>query len=99
MKLKKSKNYLIFRQWTRNSFAVMNSMHKVIKIATMCVTYSMLTQPGKTYAQADSSQVIHNLQEVVVSAQRAPVTYSNVTREVHVIPRSEIANAPVLSLN
>lgn len=99
MKLKNTRNYLTFRQWTRDSFAVMNSMHKVIKIATMCVTYSMLTQPGKTYAQADSTQVIHNLQEVVVSAQRAPITYSNVARVVHVIPRSEIANAPVLSLN
>jgi iron complex outermembrane receptor protein len=59
----------------------------------------MLTQPGKTYAQADTSQVINNLKEVVVSAQRAPVTYSNVARVVHVIPRSEIANAPVVSLN
>jgi vitamin B12 transporter len=99
MKLKKTRNYLTFRQWTRDSFAVMNSLHKVIKVATMCVTYSMLTQPGKTYAQADSTQVIQKLQEVVVSAQRAPVTYSNVARVVHVIPRSEIANAPVLSLN
>jgi iron complex outermembrane receptor protein len=93
------KKYFTFRRWTRSPFAVLNSLHRVTKIGVMCVTYSMLTQPGKTYAQADSTVVINNLQEVVVSAQRAPVTYSNVARVVHVIPRSEIANAPVLSVN
>ncbi|NJO69107.1 MAG: TonB-dependent receptor [Bacteroidetes bacterium] len=100
MKLKFNSRYVVtFRHWSRKPFAVMSSLQKVIKIGVMCVTYSMLTQPGKTYAQADSTQVINNLKEVVVSAQRAPVTYSNVARVVHVIPRSEIANAPVLSLN
>lgn len=99
MKLKIKQNSYTFRRWSRKSYAVLNSLHRVTKIGVMCVSYSMLTQPGKTYAQADSTQVINNLKEVVVSAQRAPVTYSNVARVVHVIPRSEIANAPVVSLN
>ena len=99
MKLKIYNRIFTFRRWSRSPFAVLNSLHRVTKIGVMCVTYSMLTQPGKTYAQADSTQVINNLKEVVVSAQRAPVTYSNVARVVHVIPRSEIANAPVVSLN
>lgn len=99
MKFSLKKKCFTFHQWSRSPFAVLNSLHRVTKIGVMCVTYSMLTQPGKTYAQADSTQVINNLKEVVVSAQRAPVTYSNVARVVHVIPRSEIANAPVISVN
>lgn len=99
MKQKIRQNSYTFRRWSRNPFAVLNSLHRVTKIGVMCLSYSILTQPGKTYAQADSTQVINNLKEVVVSAQRAPVTYSNVARVVHVIPRSEISNAPVVSLN
>lgn len=99
MKLKLFNRYFTFRKWSRNPFAVLNSLNRVVKVGVLCVSYSILTQPGKMYAQADSSQVINNLKEVVVSAQRAPVTYSNVARVVHVIPRSEIANAPVTNLN
>src|SRR5512145_2468004 len=99
MKQEIKQNSYTFRRWSRNRFAVLNSLHRVTKIGVMCVSYSILTQHGKTYAQADSTQVINNLKEVVVSAQRAPVTYSNVARVVHVIPRSEISNAPVASLN
>ena len=99
MKQKITQNSYTFRRWSRNPFAVLNSLHRVTKIGVMCVSYSILTQPGKTYAQADTTQVINNLKEVVVSAQRAPVTYSAAARVVHVIPRSEISNAPVASLN
>lgn len=77
----------------------MFSLNRVVRIGVVCVVYSLLTQPGKVYAQADTSTVIHKLDEIVVSAQRAPITYSNMARAVNIIPRSEIDKTPVLNLN
>ncbi|NOU47029.1 MAG: TonB-dependent receptor [Bacteroidales bacterium] len=89
-----------FKQWARKAYSVFNSLKKPIRIGVLLATYTMITAPEYAFAQSDSTNVItsHDLDEVEVSAQRAPVTFSQAARIVSVIGREEIEAAPVQSL-
>lgn len=70
-------NAVCFRQWTRKSYAVFNSLGRTIRIGVLSLSYSILVLPGYTQEQPDSSRTTATeseleLSEVVVSAQRAP---------------------------
>lgn len=102
----KSKNYVkkrsyAFRQWTRKPYAVFNSLKLTIKISVMCVAYTLINPVQECKAQADSTQVAtqHELDEVEVTGQRAPVVHSQMARVVSVITRSEIEQAPAFGIN
>lgn len=91
-----------FRCWTRKKYAVFNSLHKVIKICTLCITYNIIVIPENTQAQRsnDSLQIkSYVLGDVVVTAGRTPVEAQQATRIVTVITRSEIERAPAQNLN
>ena len=102
----KSKNYVkkgsyAFRQWTRKPYGVFNSLKLSIKISVMCIAYTLINPVQETKAQTDSTQSAnqHELDEVEVSGQRAPVVHSQMARVVSVITRSDIEQAPVLCFN
>jgi iron complex outermembrane receptor protein len=104
MKQKKRKNIsiLAFRCWSRKNYAVFNSLHKVIKICTLCIIYNIIVLPQKTQAQRsnDSLQVkSFELGEVVITAGRTPVEAQQAARIVSVITKSEIERSPVQNLN
>lgn len=93
---------LAFRCWSRKNYAVFNSLHKIIKICTLCIAYNIIGIPGETQAQnSNNSLQIKNyeLNEVVVTAERTPIEAQRAARIVTVITRSEIERAPVQDLN
>src|SRR6266498_429262 len=102
MKRKKhvKKRSYAFRQWTRKPFAVFNSLRLTIKISVMCVAYTLVNPTQESKAQTDSTVVTHHeLEEVDVTGQRAPVVHSQMARVVSVITRSEVDRAPAFSIS
>jgi vitamin B12 transporter len=104
MKQKKRKSISIvaFRCWSRKKYAVFNSLHKVIKICTLCIIYNIIVLPEKVQAQRgdDSLQVKrYELGDVVVIAGRSPIEAQQAARIVSVITKSEIERSPAQNLN
>ena len=102
----RSKNYVkkrahAFRQWTRKPYAVFNSLKLSIKISVMCVAYTLVNPVQECKAQTDSTQIAtqHELDEVEVTGQRAPVVHSQMARVVSVITRSEVEQAPAFCIS
>jgi iron complex outermembrane receptor protein len=96
-----SKRAVVFRQWTRKSYAAFNSLKLVVKISVMSVAYTLVNPEIEVRAQVDSTQQGKNyeLEEVEVSGQRAPVTNSQMSRIVTVITKNDIDRAPAQSIN
>ncbi len=89
-----------FKKWTRQTFSVFRSIGKECVISSLLVIYFLAAIPQSSFAQPDTVLVNNNkkLDEVVVSAQRASVTYSQMARVITVIDKAEIEAAPVQSL-
>ena len=89
-----------FKRWGRKAYSLFSVMKKPVRIGVLLAVYNTVTEPEFTFAQTDSSKVSmeYNLDEVEVSAQRAPVVFSQVARIVSVIGREEIEAAPVQSI-
>ncbi|MCZ4694480.1 TonB-dependent receptor [Ancylomarina euxinus] len=89
-----------FRKWTRQSYYIFRSISKECVISSLLVTYFLVAMPKESFAQADTVLVNNNqkLDEVVVSAQRASVTYSQMARVVTIMDKATIESAPVQSL-
>lgn len=94
----KSRRVVCFKRWTRKSYAVFNSLGRNIQIGVLSLSCSILTLPGFSQEQPDSSRTVKTereleLSEVVVSAQRVPLLQSQLMRTVQVITRAEIEQA------
>ncbi|MCK5169965.1 MAG: TonB-dependent receptor, partial [Bacteroidales bacterium] len=91
---------LIFKRWNRKAYSVFNTLKKVIKITTLSLAYSIVLLPTQVLSQADTSITKNlDLEEVIVSAQRAPIVYSQLSRHVTTISNDEIKLMPVSSVN
>jgi Outer membrane cobalamin receptor protein len=91
---------LTFRRWGRKSYSLFSVLKKPVRIGVLLAVYSTAFEPEYASAQTDTSKVSmeYNLDEIEVSAQRAPVAFSQVARIVSVISREEIEAAPVQSI-
>lgn len=91
---------LIFRRWGRQKYSLFQALNKQVHIAVLAVTYFMVAGINDTLAQPDSLEIKmeYDLDEIEVSAQRTPVTYSQVARIISVIEKDEIEAAPVNSI-
>ena len=89
-----------FKRWGRKAYSLFSVLKQPVRIGVLLAVYTSVSEPELLFAQADSSKVNmeYNLDEVEVSAQRAPVAFSQVARIVSVITREEIEAAPVQSL-
>ena len=89
-----------FKRWGRKAYSLFSVLKQPVRIGVLMVAYTSVSEPELLFAQADSSKVSmeYNLDEVEVSAQRSPVTFSQVARIVSVIERNEIEAARVQSL-
>lgn len=90
---------IFFKRWTRKSFAVFASLGKTIHIGVLLSCCSMLVIPVYTYSQNhihpnDSTEKEETLEEVVVSASKAPQLQSQLMRVVQIISRAEIERSP-----
>jgi vitamin B12 transporter len=91
---------LVFKKWNAKSYSVFNSLKKVIKITTLSIAYSIILQPVDVLSQVDTTVTKNlDLDEVIVSAQKAPVVYSQLSRSVIVINQDEIKLMPVSDIN
>ncbi|WP_299580567.1 TonB-dependent receptor [uncultured Sunxiuqinia sp.] len=91
---------LVFKRWGGQRYSLFQALNKQVHIAVLAVTYFMVAGINETIAQTDRLEVSmeYDLDEIEVSAQRAPVTYSQVARIVSVIEKDQIDAAPVNSI-
>jgi len=91
-----------FRQWSQKSFAIFNSLKKVIKISRLSVAVSILTLTvSELSAQVDPATLTDQnveLSELEVTAQAEPLVFSQVGRVITTITKQEIEQAPVSNL-
>lgn len=89
-----------FKRWGGKSYSLFNALKQHVRIGVLLAIYTTVAEPEYVFAQTDSAKVSieYDLDEIEVSAQRAPVTFSQVARIVSVIGREEIAAAPVQSI-
>ncbi len=99
------KPVVTFKKWGRKGFSIFSSMHRVVRIATLSVIYLTFSTPASAEhsPMVAANDTLHPVQEVemeevVVSAQRAPVAFSQAARVVQVIRKEELAGAPVNDL-
>ena len=91
---------LVFRKWNRKAYSVFNSLNKIIKITSISLSYTIVLVPSNLLAQTDTIVAKNiDLDEVIVSAQKAPVVYSQLSRLVTTVNRDEIKLMPVSSIN
>lgn len=104
--LRHQQNHVItFRKWGRKRWSVFQSLNKTIRIGCLSISYLLFAIPANAQknmiiAPHDSINPIKSIEmeEVVVSTQRAPVTFSQVARILTVIEKAEIQGAPVQNL-
>ncbi len=91
----------MFKKWMHKSYAIFNSLRKVVNIGTLMVAYFTILGYGQTFAQTDTASIEKkiNLKEVEVSAHRTPALYSEVGRVITVISKKEIEALPVQSVD
>ncbi|HEX7585026.1 MAG TPA: TonB-dependent receptor [Prolixibacteraceae bacterium] len=91
---------LTFKRWGGKSYSLFNAIKQQVRIGVLLAVYITAVEPEFVIAQTDSTKVSkeYNLDEVEVTAQRAPVAFSQVARIVSVISREEIEAAPVQSI-
>ena len=91
---------LTFKCWGGQKYSLFQAIRKQVKIAALAVVYLNVALPSESFAQTDSLDVNTNydLDEIEVSAQRAPASYSQVARIVSVIERDQIEAAPAGSI-
>lgn len=92
----------IFRRWSRKPYAIFRSLNIEIKIAGLALVLAAVMLPDDAIAQdQDTIQVNRNIEmdEVVVSAQRSEVIYSQTARTVEVLEKNEIERLPVQTID
>ena len=96
----KGAEMVTFKRWGRKAYSLFSVLKRPVRIGVLLAVYTSLSEPELLLAQTDSSKVSmeYNLDEFEVSAQRAPVAFSQVARIVSVITREEIEAAPVQSI-
>ena len=93
-----------FRRFDRKRYAAFRSMHKVINIGVVTVSTLLFALPDTAQAQKaiepnrTGEEASVELEEVEVTASRAPIARNQATKIVTVIPAREIAAAPVTSI-
>lgn len=97
-----SKSTAAFRCWSRKSYAVFNSFHKVIKICTLCIAYNLISSPLQAQEETgnDSLQIdTYEIEDVVITAGPPSGEAQQSVRIVSVITRSDIERSPARNLN
>ncbi len=95
---------LRFRRFARKNFAVFCSLHKVVNIGVITASTLLFALPDTAQAQevikhaASEEETSVSLDEVEVTASRAPMALNQAARIVTVISAREIAAAPVTSI-
>jgi len=96
-----SRQVLVFKRWSRKGYSLFNVLKKLVVIASLLVVYHISADARNArlmVADTIVTEIKIGLDEIEVSAQRVPVTYSQVARIVSVIEKSEIEASPARSV-
>lgn len=90
---------IVFRRWSNKNYAVLATFHKVIRIATLSLAYS-LVQLQPLIAQADTvAPSIHfELEEVETVTQQEADLYSPLLRQLLLIRQEQLESSAPRSL-
>lgn len=91
-----------FNRWSRKGYAIFRSLGAQVKIAGLALAVSSVMMPKESNAQQQDTAEVSKLiemDEVVVSAQRTEVIYSQMARMVEVLDAEEIAQMPVQTID
>ncbi len=82
---------IVFRRWSNRGHAVLLTLHRVVRIATLSVAYNLLhIQPVLAQADSLSPVMFFNLEEVeTVSIQEAEI-YSPLLRQLTLVRQEQI---------
>jgi len=101
----RTNHILIFRKFGRKGYSIFRSLHKIVRIGCLSVSYLLFATPsnGEGNMLTVSRDTIRSIkdievEEIVVSAHRAPIVFSQVARIVKVIEKEDIQSMPVQSL-
>ncbi|WP_423127036.1 TonB-dependent receptor plug domain-containing protein [Gaoshiqia sp. Z1-71] len=91
---------ITFKQWGGHGYSLFRALNRKVRIAVLAVAYLTVALPDETFAQTTGLDVNmeYDLDEIEVSAQRAPASYSQVARIVSVIEREQIEATPAGSI-
>ncbi|QZE12931.1 TonB-dependent receptor [Halosquirtibacter laminarini] len=96
---------LVFKRWNGHAYSAFSTIKRVVHIAALMSTYIALVPSLDANAQEvvekipeEEDTLVHEVDEITVSAKRVPVLLSDVNRSVTVIDRKEIELAPVQSV-
>ncbi len=95
------KNYLVFKKWGRKSYSLFSILHKAVKISVLSVSYFLVVPVLSFAMETDTTKQVKmefDLEEIEVSASRAPSVYSEIARVLTVITAKEIEQGPATSL-
>lgn len=95
----KKSDAIVFSRWSRKNFAVFQTLKRVVIISVLGVNYLYAVPVPKNndiiISDTTGTEIEYKLEEIEVSAQRAPALFSEIARIVTVINTKEIAAAPV----
>ncbi len=91
---------LCFKRWMGTNYAIFNTIKREVRIGILLTTYLSYIGFQGLYAQTDTTVINKKikLNEIEVTARRAPSVYSEVGRIVTVLSRSQIESIPVSSV-
>lgn len=98
--LSEKKQLTVFTHWTRKSYAVFNSLKRTIKIGVLVTPVGLLVQPAHSQTKQDTTKVSMQIEMdgVEVTAENTAFVYSQQSRIVTIIPKSEICQLPAKNL-
>lgn len=95
----KAGDAIVFSRWSRKNYAVFQTLKRVVLISVLGVNYLYAVPVPKNndiiISDTTGTEIEYKLEEIEVSAQRAPALFSEIARIVTVINIKEIAAAPV----
>ncbi|MFA7490799.1 MAG: TonB-dependent receptor [Mariniphaga sp.] len=95
---KTEKNRFIFRKWARKRYALFSVLKTEVKICVIPVIYCLSLPVLSIAAEPDSTIVHYGLDEIEISASRAPSIFPENTRVLYVIDKAEIEQSPATSI-
>lgn len=90
---------LVFKHWSNKKYAVMQSLHRLIRIATLSFAYILLqVQPVLSQADTTSPALHFELEEVESIGEDILDIYASDLRSIALVQRTEILLSPAPSL-
>ena len=95
-----NRNFAVFKRWTRKSFAVFNSLKKVIKISALSVSISSLFLPKIAGAQHDTLNTVkeYDLDSVEIVDSSLTDAFEISSQVIQVVTSKDLKTSPVLSI-